>query len=217
VNTGARTRLTTSKSREQARAPVWSPDGRQVAYVALRDGTEGLYRRAATGEGAEELLYKLPGAGIVLTDWSLNGRFLNYYSTQLNESILFALPLTGERTPVEVTRSKSQMLAARLSPDSRFIAYRSNETGKNEVFVRSFSTSATPSATPPQQSQISDGGLGMVSWRRDGRELFYLAADRGVMPSRSPPHPPSNSASPSSCSKPPMPSPSPAPPADSPT
>jgi Tol biopolymer transport system component len=178
VATGARTRITTSGNREQAIAPVWSPDGTQLAYLALRGGSQGLYRKAANGEGSEELLYQLPGAGYILSDWSLDGRFLNYSSTQLGESILYAFPLTGERKPVEVTKSTSQMLAARLSPDSRLAAYRSDESGKPEVYVRSFDPAGGQVAG---KWKVSDGGLGMVAWRRDGQEMYYLAADRGIM------------------------------------
>jgi hypothetical protein len=104
-------------------------------------------------------LYKLSGAGIVLTDWSFDGRFLNYYSTQLGSSILYALPLNGEHNPIEVLRADNQILAARLSPDSRFLGYRSNESGKNEIYVRAFD-----SAGGSGKWQVSDqGGLGMVA------------------------------------------------------
>jgi Tol biopolymer transport system component len=177
--TGNSTRISTSGKREQARAAVWSPDGNRLAYVALRGGNYGLYLKSANGEGSEELLYKLPGAGIVLSDWSLDGRFLNFYSAQLGDSILYALPLEGERKPVEVAKSTSQMLAARLSPDSRLMAYRSSESGKPEVYVRSFDLNGAP--TGGGKWQISDGGLGMVAWRRDGQEMYYFAADRGIM------------------------------------
>jgi Tol biopolymer transport system component len=178
VDTGAHTRITTSGNREQAIAPVWSPDGTQLAYLALRGGSQGIYRKPSNGQGSEELLYKLPGAGYILSDWSLDGKFLNFSSTQLGESVLYALPLDGERKPVEVTKSASQMQAARLSPDSRLLAYRSDESGKFEVYVRSFDPAGGASAG---KWKISDGGLGMVAWRRDGQELFYFAPDRGIM------------------------------------
>jgi Tol biopolymer transport system component len=123
-------------------------------------------------------VYKLNGAGIQLTDWSRDGRYLNFYSTQLGGNILFALPLEGERKPIEAARSDSLILAARLSPDSRFLAYRSNESGRNEIWVRTFN----PTGGAADKWQIStEGGLGMVAWRDDGKELYYLAADRGVM------------------------------------
>jgi len=178
ADTGARTRITTSGNREQAIAPVWSPDGTQLAYLALRGGSQGLYRKPSNGQGSEELLYKLPGAGYILSDWSLDGKFLNFSSTQLGQSVLYALPLDGERKPVEVTKSTSTMQAARLSPDSRLLAYRSDESGKFEVYVRSFDPAGGKDAG---KWKISDGGLGMVAWRRDGQELFYYAPDRGIM------------------------------------
>src|SRR5262245_4814923 len=178
VATGKRTQVTSSQPREPATAPVWSPDGTQVAYVSQRAGTMNVYRKAANGQGEEELLYKHTGGPIILTDWSLDGRFLNFSSNDLSGGILWALPLTADHKPVAVTKSEKEILAPRLSPDSRFMAYRSNETGKNEVFVSAF----TPAGAPAGKWQISEqGGLGMVAWRRDGKELYYLAADRGIM------------------------------------
>jgi Tol biopolymer transport system component len=184
VATGASTRITSSQTREQAQFPAWSPDGSQVAYVALRGSYQGLYRKASNGEGTEELLYQHPGT-MILTDWSMDGRFLSFYTTDLSGGILYALPLggDGERKPIEVFRSESQLGAARLSPDSRFLSYRSNQSGKNEVYVRPFDPSAGAGATPAAGPwQVSDqGGEVMAFWRRDGKELYYVAPDRGVM------------------------------------
>ena len=180
IETGAGTKITKSKSREPARSPVWAPDSAWVAFAALRDSYDGIYRAKADGSGTEELLFKLRGAGAVPTDWSLDGKYINYYVPQLGDNILYALPLEGDRTPVVVARSQSEIVAARLSPDNRFLGYRSNETGRNEIWVRAFDP-ANPNA-PERKWQISDqGGLGMVWWRRDGRELYYFAMDRGIM------------------------------------
>jgi Tol biopolymer transport system component len=178
ADTGERTRITASGNREQAIAPVWSPDGTQLAYLALRKGSQGIYRKPSNGQGSEELLYKLPGAGYILSDWSLDGKFLNYSSTQLGESVLYALPVDGEHKPVVVTKSTSTIQAARLSPDSRLLAYRSDESGKFEVYVRAFDPVG---GADGGKWKVSDGGLGMVAWRRDGQELFYYAPDRGIM------------------------------------
>src|SRR5262245_18491981 len=87
VATGAGMQLTTSQKREGSNSPVWSPDGSQVAYVALRDGYFGLYRRASNGTGAEELLFR-NSAPMTLTDWSMDGRFLSYFSTDLSGGTL---------------------------------------------------------------------------------------------------------------------------------
>ena len=163
---------------------MWSPDGGQLAFVALRAGYYGLYRKASNGEGAEELMYRV-SAPITLTDWSMDGRFLSYFSTDLAGGALYALPLNsaGERKPIEMLRSKSQLQGPRLSPDSRFVSYVTNESGRNEVYVRPFDPGASAQGTPAAAPwQISDqGGQGMAYWRRDGKELYYLAANRAIM------------------------------------
>jgi Tol biopolymer transport system component len=177
-------RITTAaKARDLTRAPVWSPDGKQLAYVSLRGGTEGLYRKSATGEGDEELLYKHPGFGMNLMGWSLDGRYLSFFTTDLTGGILYLLPLegTGERKPIEAVRSTSTVQGARLSPDSRFISYMSNQSGRPEMYVRPVEAAGS-GATGGGPWQIStDGGLGMGFWRQDGKEFYYLAADRGFM------------------------------------
>ena len=179
VATGKSTRLTFSKKREGAQAPVWSPDGRQIAYVSLRDSYLTAFRRFVDGTGSEELLYKHPGGNFLMTDWSADGRYLIYSSTDLGGGALFALRIEDKK-PIELFRSTFQVLGARLSPDARFLAYRSNETGKNEIFVRPFNPAgAAAAAAPAQQISNSEGGLGLVQWRTDGKELYFMGADRG--------------------------------------
>jgi len=179
--TGKAIQLTVSKTRENSGSPAWSPDGKQIAYVALRDGYFGLYRKASNAQGEEELLYK-GSAPMTLTDWSQDGKYLTYFSTDLSGGGLYALPLagTGERKPIEALRNKSQNQGPRLSPDSRIMTYTSNASGRLEVYAIPFDPAATSPAAGPWQ--ISDqGGTGMVFWRKDGKELYYLAADRAVM------------------------------------
>jgi len=173
IERGSRTRLTSSRWPETA--PIWSPDGRYVAYQSIREGTGALYRKASDGTGAEELLYRhTPGAAILPTDWSSDGRLLSFGSGGL----LFALPLDGERRPLELAREEFALQAARFSPDTRFLAYRSDESDQWEIYIQGFDR--VKGLTPVKQ-QISKGGLGMVHWRADGRELIYLATDRGLM------------------------------------
>jgi Tol biopolymer transport system component len=179
--TGKAIQLTVSKTRENAGSPAWSPDGKQIAYVALRDGYFGLYRKSSNAQGEEELLYK-GSAPMTLTDWSQDGKYLTYFSTDLTGGGLYALPLagSGERKPIEVYRTKSQNQGPRLSPDSGIMTYTSNASGRLEVYAIPFDPAATAPAAGPWQ--ISDqGGTGMVFWRKDGKELYYLAADRAVM------------------------------------
>jgi Tol biopolymer transport system component len=184
VATARGTQITTSKMRESAAAPAWSPDSSTVAYVALRDGYFGVYRRVLGPQGQEELLLK-NSAPLTITDWSQDGKYLTYFSTDLAGGALFALPTagTGERQPIEMLRSKFQLQGPRLSPDSRLIGFVSNSSGRNEVYVVPFDPSGAPGgAASAMPTQVSDqGGTGMVFWRRDGKELFYLAADRAIM------------------------------------
>jgi Tol biopolymer transport system component len=183
VATGAGKQITFSGSREQSTAPAWSPDGSQVAYAALRQGSFGLYRKASSGEGAEELLYK-SNSPFTLTDWSQDGRFLTYFASDLAGGGIYAVPLAGagERKPIEIYRSKSQVTGPRLSPNSRYVAYITNESGRNELYVRPFSASG-PAPTPPGSPwKLSEqGAQGMAFWRRDGNEMTFLAPDRGIM------------------------------------
>jgi Tol biopolymer transport system component len=183
VATARGTQMTNSKMRESAAAPAWSPDSNTVAYMALRDGYFGVYRRGLGPQGQEELLLK-NSAPLTITDGSQDGKYLTYFSTDLAGGALFALPTAGqgERQPIEMLRSTFQLQGPRLSPDSRLLGFVSNSSGRNEVYVVPFDPAApggTASATP---IQVSDqGGTGMVFWRRDGKELFYLAPDRAIM------------------------------------
>jgi Tol biopolymer transport system component len=183
IPTGKSTRITANEPRDFMATPVWSPDGSQVAYMALRGGYEGLYRTVSRGGGAEELLYRHPGAEMRLADWSMDGRFLTFFTTDLSGGTLYALPLDGaDRQPIEVFRSKSQLRGSSFSPDSRFLSYVSDESGKNEIYVRPFDSSAgARAALSAGPWRVSDQGGERAFWRRDGKELFYLAADRAVM------------------------------------
>jgi Tol biopolymer transport system component len=147
----------------------------------LRSGAYGLYQKASNGQGNEELVYQLPGVG-TLTDWSQDGRYLTYHSTDLGGGILSALPLNAaERKPMEAFRSAKQLSGMRLSPDDRFLAYMSNESGKNEIYVRPFDPAGGSNGAGAARQVSDQGGQGMAFWRRDGKELYFLAADRSIM------------------------------------
>lgn len=179
VATGKGTQVTFSKRRERVQAPVWSPDGKELAFVAVRSGNFGLYRKRADGQGSEELIYQLPGIGNP-TDWSADGRYLTYTSSDLSGGTIFAVPLTGtgERKPIEIFHSQFQLQGGGLSPDGRWVAYTSNETQRNEVYVRGFDPAAAASR---QTWRISRDGGAFPYWRSDGKELYYLAPDQSVM------------------------------------
>lgn len=175
---GKSIRLTTSKKTEFVQSPVWSPDGKQLAYVQIRDGTEGVYRWAADGTGAEEFLYKNPGAFLGLSDWSRDGRSLGFVKSDLSGGVLYVLPLADgqAREPREVFRSDKQLARMRFSPDGRYLSYLqvNIQTQRADIFVR-------PIDGPGGPWQISDGARSPGMWRNDGKELYYLGQDFNVM------------------------------------
>jgi len=179
IATGASTRLTTSARTEFVMAPVWSPDSSRIAYVTIRKGQEAIYVRPANGQGSEELLYRNPGAFMNLTDWSLDGRFLTYAISDMKGGALFTLPLDGgaDRKPTEVFKTDLRVFVPKFSPDGRFLSYiQLDAANRAEVFVRPVDPKAEGGPW-----QVSDGTFSPGFWRRDGKELYYLARDQAVM------------------------------------
>jgi Tol biopolymer transport system component/predicted Ser/Thr protein kinase len=152
--------------------PTWSPDGSRIAFTSERKGPRNLYQKLASGTGEEELLFESPERKSV-EDWSPDGRFLLYNvgGAPKTRDDLWALPLTGDRKPVTLVRTPFNDSQGQLSPDGRWLAYRSAESGKYEVYVQAF---------PPSGGkwQISTAGGEEPRWRRDGKELFYVAEDK---------------------------------------
>ena len=147
---GKAIQLTVSKTRENAGSPAWSPDGKQIAYVALRDGYFGLYRKASNAQGDEELLYK--GSGAVDAHRLVAGRQVpDVFSADLSGGGLYALPLDRHRRAqahrgLSATSRRTQ--GPRLSPDSRIMTYTSNVSGRTEVYVLPFDPAVTAGAAP---------------------------------------------------------------------
>jgi Tol biopolymer transport system component len=177
--TGASQRLTTSIRTEFVDTPVWSHDGNQLAYVAMRKGQEGVYVRAANGQGAEEHLYKNPGAFMDLSDWSSDGRFLTFAISDLKGGSLYILPLAGgpERKAIEIFHSDLRISRPHFSPDGRYVSYVVRDKAeKQEVFVRPVDPSVNAGPW-----QISDGSFSPGYWVRGGKELYYVARDHSIM------------------------------------
>ena len=173
---GTRTRVTSPPW--LAFAPAWSPDGRQITYFSWREQSAGgVYRKASDGTGTEERLYESQrGASVVIRDLSVDGRWLSFDSGD----VPFTLPLNGERKAIQLAPGESRMRRTRFSPDNRFLAYESDESGRFEVFVRAFDPGSGSFLPSSGKWQISKGGGGMAHWRQDGRELVYLGADGAV-------------------------------------
>lgn len=166
---GILTRLTFDPSFEGA--PLWSPDGRQIVYQSTRDGVSRLYKKDAGGGGKEEPLTSSPEQ-LTLGDWSRDGRFLTYarYAAATRPDI-WALPMEGDRKPFPVLQTPFTTRGAKFSPDGKWIAYESDESGQFEIYVRAF-----PAASG--QWQVSNQGGQNQFWRGDGKELYYLPPGR---------------------------------------
>ena len=173
IATGKGTAITSDAPPDSA--PIWSPDGTQIAYVSDRENTNAVFRRAANGTGGEELVYKhTTGSQIILTDWSADGRFLCFWAGET----MFLLPLTGERKAIELGRERG----GRFSPDSRLLAFSSNQSGRFLIYVKDLAEStrgAAPASTPTAAQVSNEAAVGGIFWRRDGKELFYLSQQGG--------------------------------------
>ncbi|MCA1602594.1 MAG: protein kinase, partial [Acidobacteria bacterium] len=153
--------------------PIWSPDGSRIVFASDRDGPLNLYQRAASGAGNDEALLKSDGRKFP-DDWSADGRLILYRNLDLKTNWdLWVLPLTGDRKPFPFLQTEFVEAQGRFSPDGKWIAYTSNESGAWQVYVQSFSAGG--------KWQVSTEGGAQPQWRRDGRELFYLATDRKLM------------------------------------
>ncbi len=150
--------------------PVWSPDSRKIAALSLVGNREELVEITAASGAATVLLTGHDAKS--LETWTPDGRYLLF--TAGPPPAAFQLPLTGERKPQPILNSGFYEGRFKVSPDGRWIAYQSTESGKYEVYVRSF-------PTLDQKRQISSGGGSQPLWRKDGKELFYLTLNAKLM------------------------------------
>ena len=153
--------------------PVWTPDGKRIAFASTRGGARSLFWKLADGTGAEEQLTndKLFGtANSISPDGKL--AFGNLNPTGENDIGIFELQ--GERKTTVFLKTPFDEGTVALAPDGRWVAYLSNESGRQETYVRAF-------PGPEGKWQIStEGGVAPV-WARNGRELFYISYTEKLM------------------------------------
>ena len=167
---GVMTRLTSEPNLDFV--PVWMTDNTHIIYQSIRGVEPDLYRRAIGSRA--ELLMKTPG-GKVPMDVSRDGRFLLFgSSTSETNTDIWMMPLDGSVPPQPLVETRFVEGGAQFSPDGRWFAYSSNETGRFEIYVRPFTGSGPP-------RRVSTAGGNLARWSHAGKELFYVAPDGKLM------------------------------------
>jgi eukaryotic-like serine/threonine-protein kinase len=153
---------------------LWSPDGGTIVFRSDRNGVFDLFEKPASGQGDEKTLLK-DDANKFATDWSRDGRYIAFGSQGKKTGWdSWALPTFGDRKPFPIVAGPFSELMPVFSPDTRWVAYQSNESGRSEIYVQSF-----PGAGG--KWQVSSSGGQDPSWRADGKELYYRSADQKLM------------------------------------
>jgi Tol biopolymer transport system component len=159
---------------QENQAPVWSPGSDRIAFGSVRGGKPGIYVRAANRTGSDERVFETTTSrSATPMSWSRDGKSLVFQVTEARTNRdLWMVSLVGERKAWPLLQSDASEMAGQLSPDGRWLAYLSNETGATELYVK-------PATATGGQWPISTGGGGAPRWRGDGKELFY--ASRGMI------------------------------------
>jgi serine/threonine-protein kinase len=170
VERGTRARLTSSRGVNDDE-PLWTPDGSRVTFGSVQAGSSwDLVWKPADGSGEAEVLLRREHPQLP-SSWSPDGRLLAFYEVHpTTQRDIWLLPL-DDRTPSSLLVTDANEHSAMFSPDGRFVAYVSDESGREEVYVRSY-------AGPPGRWLISSEGGREPVWSRDGRELFYRHGSR---------------------------------------
>jgi serine/threonine-protein kinase len=175
VERGSLGRLTSHPGEDFA--PIWTPDGKQVTFASEMTGTGPiLWWRPADASGPQELLLEREeGRGQYPSSWSPDGQTLAF--TDLLDPVkgqdIWMLPLEGKQEPWAFLDTEFEESGAMFSPDGRLLAYTSNETGRDEVYLQPFSVTG-----PRGTKQVSVGGGAEPLWAPDSRELFYRDGDK---------------------------------------
>jgi Tol biopolymer transport system component len=189
---GVRMRLTFDPDTDNG-IPVWSPDGSKLLFSTLRGSKAGvgIFEKTSNGAGGMEFLLPSdqPDRETWATDWSRDGRFVLFSRGDLaNDSVadIWVLPMTGEKKPIPFLHSAAAAFDAQFSPDERWVAYTSRESGRPEVYVVPFDAAkflndAAAGGTSAGKWQISNNSGLTPRWRRDGKELFYIGSGDTIM------------------------------------
>jgi serine/threonine protein kinase len=163
---GVKTRFTFDNSVDNS--PIWSPDGKSIIFSSNRNGHYDLFEKNTNGATDEKLLFASPLLKSP-NDWSNDGKYILFTSSgdPNTKSDIWYMPMTGERTPVPFVHSEFSEMAGAFSPDGKWVAYQSDESGKNEIYVRPF-------PGPGAKWQVSTSGGRLPFWKINGKEIYYL-------------------------------------------
>jgi hypothetical protein len=154
--------------------PLWSPDGTRIAFLSLRQGKNAEWVKSASGTGAEELLADgpTPTAFLGMSDWSRDGKYILVDKRPYD---IWVIPAgaNGRAFPF-IDETPTEERVARFSPNGKWVAYQSNETGRAEIYVRPFQSNG-------KVQPVSTAGGAQPSWRHDGKELYWIAPDGKLM------------------------------------
>jgi DNA-binding winged helix-turn-helix (wHTH) protein/Tol biopolymer transport system component len=173
LSRGTKTRLTSGRGHHQV--AIWQPDGRFVLFASILSDHPHISRIKSDGTGAVESVLETPGVREIAWSVCRDGQYVAYSRSPTgSRDSVWILPLTGDRKPFALVQSQFTNTNPAFSPDCKWIAYHSNETGQDEVYITHFPDAA-------RRYQVSTRGGDLPHWSSDGRELFYFSQPQSSM------------------------------------
>ncbi len=155
-------------------SPRWSPDSQRIVFSSRKGRVFNLYAKSVSGTGDQEMILESDHDSVA-GDWSPDGRSIVYQVPDPNgKPDFWILPMSEPRTPVPYIRTSFTERRPTFSPDGRWIAYESDESGRMEIYI-------TPFPQASRKWQLSTNGGTVARWRSDGKEIFYVESARRIM------------------------------------